>query len=484
MHAWVEAADGETLDTRNADVAAVVGRLRRYLDSCDAGAVREFVASHVYYSGYDHVDEHGVTQIKKSTNLYTYHLPDLATMKHALDATVPGRTFPVPVTGSLLGVCSKWFFFVIGRCLDSVYDNTLRKTIFDKGIYATARDLDFAIAPVRDRNTHREKPHTHSAIAFLSKLGEISEVMPNQQKGGKPIKVLPSRTNMATHQLYVFDVERRAGASWANAQEKELPGWTDETPREKTAARALRKEFYGPDAKGQEEGEAEEEDKVQQEKENEIMAKHARKRAARRRKEKKQRRQDQEENGCAEYDEPEGQQEKNQEDDEPEGQQRQYWRRRKKKGKKKKTKYRYGNKMCGPVCLTRPEYPGVARSKCAPTTTSHCHHIAPPPAPPPPPSPSPPPRDHHHHHHHEGMNFSTKSGERNRIWLTSFAGRICRSPNAPSACGREAWSARAAPGTTKTRNFRSPWTTWRTSQRRRRATTRTAPRAANAPSSS
>jgi hypothetical protein len=372
LHTWLGEADGDTLPVNNADVASVVGRVRGYLASCDDTAVREFVCMHTYYLGYDQVGPDGGMLIKKNAKMYTYYLPDLAHMKRGLDATVAGLTFPPAPASSLQLVCTKWFFFVTGLCLDKVYDNTLRSNIYGKQPFADARDLDVGIAIARNVEGHqnRAKPHTDSTISFLTTLAEMSEIMPHQHKAGKPVRVLPTRTHLMTHRLYVFGEEKRAGAPWAQAQEKELYQ-QDVVPAEVYAAKDVRAEAKRNPA--EEDKRLEDEDKAEEEEEERIVADLNRKNKAKKKKkrERRERERDQEE-------EKKGQQRGS--DLQPisdEGEQQaeeEYHRKRKRKAKKQvlARKYRYGNKLLGRVSKKRPEFAHVARYHPKPTArTTH-----------------------------------------------------------------------------------------------------------------
>jgi general stress protein 26 len=221
LPAWEKEADGASKDLKQADMAVVISALRKYVRSLDKGAQREFITSHTYYSGYEIVDEEtGETQLKKGQRLYTYYLPSLGDMKKRLRAAGKNVKMAEPAPNTLRRVCTQWFFFVTAMCFDKVYDASLRSTLWARGATASARALDVGVAVLgrRTQLTERDRPHTKATVAFLLSLAAVSEVLPNEDKGGTPTIVLPSRSALSTHQLCVFEAELAADCPWAAAQ--------------------------------------------------------------------------------------------------------------------------------------------------------------------------------------------------------------------------------------------------------------------------
>jgi general stress protein 26 len=168
------------------------------------------------------VDEDtGEAKLKKGQRLYTYYLPPLADMKkRLLVAEQKNLKMAEPHPNKLRRVCTNWFFFVTAMCFDKVYDANLRATLWARGATASARDLDASVSTARSQKnvTARPNHHTQITVAFLLAMADVSEVLPHEDKGGKPTIVLPSRTAMSTHQLCIFEAELAAGCPWANEQ--------------------------------------------------------------------------------------------------------------------------------------------------------------------------------------------------------------------------------------------------------------------------
>ena len=277
---WEDEGDGEDLGSRQADVAVLISGLRQYLATLDADGKRAFVAAHTDYAGYRKADEaaeerrelaeerrelaeerralaeenkHELVEneaaedasripiFKQGQRLYSYLLPNLHDLKRALRAASNTQTTVIP-TYPLRRVCTKWFFFVTALCYDKVYDNRLRTRVWTKGAQATARDLDIGVAAKRSKthDTNRSRPMTASTVMFLMKMAEISTVLPNEDKGGTPTIVLPSRTALSTHQILVFEAELRADCPWAKEQMETLYSvQRDAVPEEAVAAKLL-----------------------------------------------------------------------------------------------------------------------------------------------------------------------------------------------------------------------------------------------------
>jgi hypothetical protein len=196
--------DGAGSLNPHAAIATVVGGLRRYIASLDEVAWRKIMTDLTFYTGY----EKG--RVKKHKNLYEYFLPPLQTMQELLLATAGGGVFPTPAKSSLRRVCGKWFFFATGVVKDTFFDGRLRKNIFDHGPYAKPRDLDISIRADRGQMKQggRSAPQRQSVVNFLKRFGDVSCALPNQDHGGRPTVVVATRTILATHRLYVHEMER------------------------------------------------------------------------------------------------------------------------------------------------------------------------------------------------------------------------------------------------------------------------------------
>ena len=214
---WLHAS---TSKNSQADVAATIGRVRRYIADIDDEMLRVFICQYTYFNGYDRADATGATRLVKGSKQYVCYLPALPAMKTALQATTMGGVFQPPPAHTLYSVCSAWFFFVLGIHKDKFYDQALRKAIYDRGPYAEARDLDVGIPPVRSKGKDGSRPQVHykNVCAFLMALAEISEALPNMAKGDRTTKVLPCRTIQSVHMLYVHEAECKLNLSWASEQ--------------------------------------------------------------------------------------------------------------------------------------------------------------------------------------------------------------------------------------------------------------------------
>jgi hypothetical protein len=206
-----------------ADVAATIGRLRRYYASVDKAAKNAYIMAHTYFAGYEKTGAGGGTSIRKNTKLYDYLLPPLDDVKLALGVADQGLAYP-PSAGGLRKVCSNWFFFVLNISRGAFFDTRLRASIYAKRPYSTARDLDVGIPAVRDKTKVRSKAKADTSVNFLMGLAAVSESLPNEDKGARPTVVLPTRTSLATHQLYVHDEERRRGVPWVDELHAEIGG--------------------------------------------------------------------------------------------------------------------------------------------------------------------------------------------------------------------------------------------------------------------
>jgi hypothetical protein len=244
LTAWVEESDSIN---KQADVAATIGRLRVYLAGVDAKAMRAFLGMHTNYAGYDLANDKGESKLRKGQHLYDYFLPSLKNTQTALQWTDTGIAYPKPRAASLRRVCSKWFFFATGLSTNTVYDAHLRTAIYSRKPYADARDLDVGIPAVRSSGNFADKPQPllKSIVAFLVDMAEISEQLPHEDKGCRPVCVLPTRTIQATHRLYVHQMEGRLGLPWAAEQQDEIsneeqPALREEAAYKKLLAKAFR----------------------------------------------------------------------------------------------------------------------------------------------------------------------------------------------------------------------------------------------------
>lgn len=209
---WVTDCAGS--QNAHADIAAVIGNLRRYIVSLDESAWRKIMTDFTFYKGY----EKG--RVAKHKNQYDYFLPSLQTMQELLRTTAGGGVFPTPAASSLRRVCGKWFFFATGVVKDTFFDGRLRKNIFDFGRYAKPRDLDISIRVNRgqEKQAGRSSPMRHTVINFLKRFGDVSCALPNQDHGGRPTVVVATRTILATHRLYVHEMEREKQVCWVRVR--------------------------------------------------------------------------------------------------------------------------------------------------------------------------------------------------------------------------------------------------------------------------
>jgi hypothetical protein len=362
LNTWLGQAHGEEDDVNQADVATVVARMRRYIASLDKVRRRDFIAQYSYYTGYDLDNVRG---IRKGAQLYTFFLPSLQDMKRALDDADVRETLLPPVQGDLNPVCNKWFFFVTGLSMDAVYNQALRNEIYSKGPIAVATDLDVGIPVQRNLAylVNRARPQSNSCVQFLLELAEISEFMPHQAKGKRPTCVIPCRTFLAAHRLYVGSMERSLGVEWAREQDIELH-MHDPEPAETVAARQKRAEISGGDA---EEKRVAPDRRVEEEENNLLQFK----RAMKKKKKKKQNiaRQLAHSVSAVRRVPPRGGQENVEDVSASEEQLSPVKKKRrlikgpgvKRSVERGEKRYRYGNKLCGLKRADRPESPDVAK---------------------------------------------------------------------------------------------------------------------------
>jgi hypothetical protein len=396
LHTWLDEAAGDTDAINQGDVAAVIGRMRRYTASLDVEATRAFLVQYTYYAGYDQAGELGQGQLRRGQHLYDFYLPRLESMKRALDmAECSQSILPEPNFTTLRRVCAKWFFFVLGKPNDVVYDQTLRAAVFSNGPYAAARDLDVGIPVQRDLHASlcRKKPLTYSVVHFLRGFHDISEHLPNAAKGGRPVCVLPCRTQQAAHQLYVFQMETDLGATWAELQKAELYS-ADLKPQEYVKAKHLLEEQGGGDTPAERKEntrkEEEEEDRLM-----DLFSQQKRRTKQRRRVERQAAWNASQANkeaksvakkakaAAAAIEDNEGNEDNEEEEEstetgaeesgaEPAAPQRKKAKLRRRRARKRPPtrssqhpsdlkKYRYGNKLCGLKHSTRPEFKEVAK---------------------------------------------------------------------------------------------------------------------------